>query len=277
MSSTKSRALVLALMVTVVAAVAAPSAGAYSSSELKYEKAQTSGLLFAKRRVASVAKGLATAADAIGGLAGRVKAVEDRVKGLEAIEYGVARVFANGTAVPGATFVSADIPDVGQPAQANGSIPFLATAGTVLTLKGAIRSNESDGTGSANPAGQAGAVLYAICATPPTRTNPADPATTVPNPKCPIAALGGQALQPGQIACTSGPPPLKTFSTPIGDISRNLASIDTKATVSDQDAPAADGQDIANGGCTLPADGVYNIVVNASFADIPNGIGGNTG
>jgi hypothetical protein len=65
-------------------------------------------------------------------------------------EYGIGQVFINGTAAGGAFVVTPDIPDAVQQAQT--SQTFIAGSAGTLTVKVGVRSAESDGTGSSNPA-----------------------------------------------------------------------------------------------------------------------------
>lgn len=261
----------------------AASASAYSASEKRAEKRQNARTAKLSKDVTAIKKSLVTlAADAPGlttkvdGIDGRLKAIEAAapalIKGLsdlktgletaggklaqlgdayQSVEYGVARLYNGSTEVTGATLVSSDIPDDGNSATASGTLPFVAAGGEVLTVRGAIRSAESDGAADGPPAGQAGGILYAVCATPPTS--------------------GGNcgAVSAGQIGCQTGPPPPSVFQTPAGDQSLTLVPIQQKAERTDQTAPSSSGTNVTGGSCTLPTAGVWNVFVTTQFVDLP--------
>jgi hypothetical protein len=76
-------------------------------------------------------------------------------------EFGVAKVFQGSTSV--GTLWTPDVPDDGNnAAQASGSIVITdAQPNQVITVRGAFRSDESDGTGADDPAGEMGADIIA--------------------------------------------------------------------------------------------------------------------
>jgi hypothetical protein len=167
-----------------------------------------------------------------------------------AVEYGVVRIF-NGTTPIAPALTTSDIPDDGNTASAVGSIPFVASGSTVLHTTGAIRSAEADGGATGDPAGQAGGIIYAICATPPTS--------------------GGNcgAVAAGQIGCQAGPPPSSPFTTPAGVVNLLAVNIQQKAARTDQSHPSSTDTDIISGDCTIPTAGVWIVTVNAQFLDLP--------
>jgi hypothetical protein len=65
-------------------------------------------------------------------------------------EYGIGQVFIAGSPAAGAFVVTPDIPDAVQQAQT--SQTFIAGAPGTITVRVGVRSAESDGTGSSNPA-----------------------------------------------------------------------------------------------------------------------------
>lgn len=83
----------------------------------------------------------------------------------QAVEYGVAKVFASGAATPtiaaGSSTISADVPDDGNSIQTNETAIIVAgaTGQMDLNLRADIRSNESD-NGVGATVGQAGAFMY---------------------------------------------------------------------------------------------------------------------
>ena len=65
-------------------------------------------------------------------------------------EYGIGQVFIAGSPAAGAFVVTPDIPDAAQQAQV--SQTFIAGAAGTITVRVGVRSAESDGTGSSDPA-----------------------------------------------------------------------------------------------------------------------------
>jgi hypothetical protein len=126
-------------------------------------------------------------------------------------EYGVTRVFtgpnAAGPALP-ITVPSADIPDDGNGVSASGEIPISVggggvPAGTLLTLRSAIRSGEADGNATGDPAGQVGGLLTMTCGSP--------------DGDCDVVPGAGEVLVPaGAVVCIQGPPPAQTINLPGG-------------------------------------------------------------
>jgi hypothetical protein len=172
-----------------------------------------------------------------------------------AVEYGVVRIYNttdpnNITAIAPAVTTS-DIPDDSNTAGASGSIPFVATAATKLHVTGAIRSAEADGVAGGDPAGQAGGIIYAVCATPPTSGG-----------NC-----GGVAA--GQIGCQAGPPPSSVFQTPAGPTNLLAVNIPLKSSRTGQTDPTPTGVDIIGGDCNIPTAGVWLVTLNAQFLDLP--------
>lgn len=182
----------------------------------------------------------------------------------QSVEYGAVKVFRTPAAAGSATtaaspaLVSSDIPDDGNPATVFGQLPISLNAGDVLTVRGAIRSNEADGVAGGAPAGQFGVALFAVGTSPFS-------ATDVPTD--------------GKLACAVQTP-ASPFTTPVGPKSLTLVNIPVKSARTDSDSPSdAGGAPSANsadsaavgatGSCTAPATGLYLVSVNAQFTDIP--------
>jgi hypothetical protein len=169
-----------------------------------------------------------------------------------AVEYGSAGVYA-GTTQIGVFIGSPDIPDDGNSASAAGSFPSDPTVlagGTPLVLRATIRSNETDGAATGDPAGQVGGLLYATC----------------------DQAGGCGAVALGQIGCATGPPPSQPFTTPVGVLNLHLVNIQQKDSETDPTTPGPSGGVNATGGsCTIPAPagGTYIIHAQAQFFDLP--------
>ena len=93
-------------------------------------------------------------------------AIKDNVTKLAGSnEYGQVQVLFGATPVPGANLTSPNIPDELNGATLTGqlTIPVAEnTAATPLTILGAIRSGESDGTGASLPVGHAGLVSLRV-------------------------------------------------------------------------------------------------------------------
>jgi hypothetical protein len=199
--------------------------------------------------VPAVIKGLGDLKVGLTALADGTKAGFDKVtQTFRAVEYGSAGVYA-GTTQIGPFINSPDIPDDGNGASAIGSIPAPGlAASTPLQLKAAIRSNESDGGATGDPAGQVGGLLYATCG----------------------SAAGCGAVPAGAIGCTAGPPPTSPFVTPVGTLNLALVNIQQKNSETDPTTPGSSGVDATGGGtCTIPTAGTWIITAQAQFFDLP--------
>jgi hypothetical protein len=171
-----------------------------------------------------------------------------------AVEYGVAAIYAGPTQI-GVFVGSSDIPDDGNSATAAGSFPTNPTvlpADTPLTLRAVIRSNESDGGATGDPAGQVGGLMYATCSTP----------------------AGCGTVPFGAIGCSAGPPPSAPFTTPAGVLNLKLVNIQEKSSETNPTTPDADDGVLATGpstACTIPTGGggSYTITAQAQFFDLP--------
>lgn len=253
-------------------AAAETSHAAPAGAQARIDKRQDKRVRSLRNQTKVLTMTVADQGKALADLKTGVEAIDNRVKAIEgaapqliagltkladaytAVEYGVARLYSGSTAVPGATIVTSDIPDDGNTASANGTLPFVSAGSEALTLRGAIRSVEADGEASGDPAGQAGGILYAICAAPP------------PNTGCATAGV----VTPGQIACTAGPTPSQPFNTPAGTQNLPLVEIQEKDERTDQAAPTSSDTNITDATCDLPAGGgVYNLFVTTSFVDLP--------
>jgi len=188
-------------------------------------------------------------------------------------EYGVVGIFlANTTRLP-LTTTSGDIPDDGNSATANATIPFSpgATgqppAGTPLNLRTVIRSGEADGAATGDPSGQVGALMTLTCAD----VVGCDPPGAAP------------AQPPGAILCVAGPPPDRTIQLPNGTaIGAPIVDLQRKAERTDLNRPAADdvnplagvtstgvpGSTGPDGTCVLGT-GTQTLQVQAQFFDLP--------
>jgi hypothetical protein len=129
---------------------------------------------------------------------------------VKAAEYGVVQLyfdpegdgFEPNDALPGQLLTSADVPDDANQSTVSGklffSIPDQTTA-KPIALKGGMRSQEKDGTGAANPVGEAGlmAMTVSVIGAPGTVSagggNPGAP-TTLPLTTKPNAAFGGAPI-----------------------------------------------------------------------------------
>jgi hypothetical protein len=202
--------------VCLLALLPASSAFAYSAGEKKSEKRQNA-------RIGKLSKDLTAAKGSLGALAGlpakldgvdtRLKTIEaaapqivkglsdlsDAAKGLKAgleqasaglnglktlatsQEYGEAQVFIGATPVAGAFLVTPDIPDSVQQAQVQQT--YIATGAGTINVQVAVRSAESDGTGSSLPAAHCRVTVIGPGGTTAT--------TSKPNP-----ALGGAPFWP---------------------------------------------------------------------------------
>ena len=83
-------------------------------------------------------------------------------------EYGVVSIAVGGTPLPGCFYETANIPDNLQDAMVAGTcnIPAnVAVGGGAISINAGIRSNESDGAATGEPAGVAGIVSYNLTQT----------------------------------------------------------------------------------------------------------------
>jgi hypothetical protein len=172
------------------------------------------------------------------------------------VEYGaVIAVCATCTPATAVTpaLVTSDIPDDGNSAAATATIPMVASAAGDVKLFASIRSAESDGLATGDPAGQVGGVVSATCASG--------------------AGCGGS----GTLVC-SAQSPAQVFSTPTGDKSLTLRTVQNKADRTDSTRPRPDpsdpsSYDALNGGaCRLPTAGAYLINIAVQFVDIPSSL-----
>jgi hypothetical protein len=177
-----------------------------------------------------------------------------------AVEYGSIAVFApaaivGGTGIVGFPLGTADIPDDGNPAGASGSIPMnlpvnAATPAVPLTLRAAIRSNEADGAATGDPAGQAGGLLYAVCATAP--------------------SCGAGGPPQGTLVCTGAPLATTGFPVPGGTANLAAINIQEKSGETDSSVPNSTSPEITSTGCTIPAGGgTYLVTAQGQFFDLP--------
>jgi hypothetical protein len=220
--------------------------------------------------------------DIVGGLQALQSALEDSVApaltalgdGLttlgaayQAVEYGAAKgtitlpAGCGGTTSLTPALVSADIPDDGNPATTSGSVPLNvaacpAVAGNItLDMVGAIRSNESDGAATGDPAGQAGGLMVINCATGP------------------CADGAGAAKDPGEMVC-SAVTPNSTFDLPDGSqTSQPLVNIQEGDDRLASDQPVAGDVDILGASsCAVKGGAVYMMVPTIQFVDIPTSL-----
>jgi hypothetical protein len=189
----------------------------------------------------------------------------------QSVEYGVAGVFDGNNQVggSGATLTSADIPDDGNPAQANGSLPYTITDSSAhsLDLRASIRSNEADVQPGGDPTGQVGGVLYVKCATP-TFAAPTPPFTS---------DMCGGGVHSGDIVCTAGPTPASSFSLPDGS-TRSLQLVNIEGTTrTNTSEPSAADQNVTGAHCTIPGGGaatpgIFEVTADTSFVDLPTSL-----
>ncbi len=185
------------------------------------------------------------------------------------VEYGAVRLFgrtagsgAEFRAVEGISANSSDILDDGNGALVTATVPVqsMTDPGRELTLRAAIRSAESDGGATGDPAGQVGAILYAKCASIP----------GVPATEC---GGSGSGIDPGQIVCApQGPPPPQSNFGPLSEQigSQPLINIQQKAPRSGFQNPTKDDPNPTGGGnCTLPGTGLYEVTFDVQFFDFP--------
>jgi hypothetical protein len=159
----------------------------------------------------------------------------------QSVEFGatVVRVGPGGAggALP-ATAVSPDIPDDGNPATATMDLPVSVGPGpgqvledTLLTPRSAIRSAESDGNATGDPAGYVGGLVTMTCGGGPGAggTCDTDPDNAVTN-----------LVPPGAVLCVLGPPPNQNIAVPgVGSVPFHLVTIQQKVGRADQTKPDA--------------------------------------
>jgi len=185
-------------------------------------------------------------------------------------EYGVVGVFLNDTQRFPITTTSGDIPDDGNSATANATLPLdpaQVPPGTELSLRASIRSGEADGNAQGDPAGYVGALMTLTCA----NTSNCDPDGPGPAPA---------VVEPGAIMCVVGPPPTQTFPLPGGGgIAAPIVPIQQRDARTDLNAPGPDdvnplagaaavGGDSDDGSCTMGS-GLQTLQVQAQFFDLP--------
>ena len=184
---------------------------------------------------------------------------------------------------------SADIPDSGTPSTASGELPIAVVPsgvaepnrlppGSKVTLGSSIKSNESDGGASGDPAGQVGALLTVVCAGGGGAGGCGDEGTGAGQPE----------FDEGQLICAVGPTESNTFNTPVGPVQQSLVNIQQKVSWTDPSQPAFtafNGTSLVNplvdaqnesgtgeaddGSCTLPSYGAYLVKIQTQFVDIP--------
>jgi hypothetical protein len=194
---------------------------------------------------------------------------------------------------------SADIPDSGTPATASGDLPIAVVPtgvsepnrvppGTKVTLGSSIKSNESDGAATGDPAGYVGALLTVTCAGGGGAGGCGDEGTNAGQPE----------FDEGQLICAVGPTansqipiPTDPPTDPPTEITQALMKIQEKVSWTDPSAPAFtafNGTSLVNplvgaqnatgsgsasdGSCTLPSYGAYIVKIQTQFADIPTSL-----
>ena len=158
----------------------------------------------------------------------------------KAVEYGVTAVFLGPGGAGGAlplTVTSGDIPDDGNAASASGVIPISVGANpgqvpedTLMAARSAIRSGESDGGATGDPAGYVGGLITMTCGGGPGAggTCDADP------------GAGTTLVPPGAVLCIVGPPPNQSIDVPgVGSVPFPLVTIQQKADRTDTTKPDA--------------------------------------
>ena len=194
---------------------------------------------------------------------------------------------------------SADIPDSGTPATASGDLPIAVVPsgvaepnrvppGTKVTLGSSIKSNESDGAATGDPAGYVGGLLTVICAGGGGAGGCGDEGTVAGQPE----------FKEGQLICAVGPTansqipiPTDPPTDPPTTVTQALMEIQEKVSWTDPGAPAFaafNGTSLVNplvgaqnasgsgnasdGSCTLPSFGAYIVKIQTQFADIPTSL-----
>jgi hypothetical protein len=157
-------------------------------------------------QTAALSDGLAQTTAALAGLDTRFQSF------VNSPEYGFVQLyfdpegdgFEADDAVPGQLLVTPDVPDDTNQATSSGTLTLGVPDGTTakpVALKAAIRSGETDGTGAANPAGDAGlmAMSASIVGAPGTTSiGGGNPGTsgTLPLTSAPNGALSGLPVYP---------------------------------------------------------------------------------
>src|SRR3954452_24901495 len=176
----------------------------------------------------------------------------------QSVEFGRAGIFdgdADLTIAAGGAVTSADIPDDGNTITTGEDAIVVAGAGATnesLTLKAAIRSNESDGDDAAKTAGQAGGYIFVV-----------------------DIDTGG-----GRKACIGAPNPPGIFGTARGDsivtpsgtvTNLPLKNIPGGVLRTDQSKPDASSTSLLPAPCTFAATPghTYEVHYSVNFLDIP--------
>ena len=273
------------------------------NTRLKSSEGGLAGILAAAPQLVSGLQALSTAVQTQ--IAPGLKALSDAVQtqigpGLtrlgaaySSVEYGAIRIYGtigpNTFAIP-LTTASDDIPDDGNGSTANATIPMpigngaggTIPSGTAMRVRAAIRSNESDGNATGDPAGQVGALVTVTCA-----GNSTDP-TNLAAPCDLNGAAAGGTVPAGGVVGVLGPPPSKNIKLPDGNIgafpvvdiqqrSPRTGVVDPKADAVNPLAGASQGSGICDkdaGTCTLtgnPGD-LFQYHVQAQFFDIPTSL-----
>ncbi len=209
-------------------------------------------------------------------------------------EYGVVSVLVGppvggGFAPLGLT--SSDIPDDGNSAPASGVLPIAVDApqkaGLPVTLRAGIRTGETDGKATGDPAGYVGGLLTETCATPtctiPTGQPAPNDTTTVPAGTL-LCSVGPSAAT--QIPIPGGEPaPFFVQKIQVG-LSRVPGSTGSNVTPATSDSsvnplqgasgtgvsgPLSDG---TNFGCKLPlaTGNVATFNAQTQFVDVPTSL-----
>jgi hypothetical protein len=202
----------------------------------------------------------------------------------QSVEFGATRMFIGpggaGGAVP-FTAVSPDIPDDGNRATASGEVPVPvgpnANAGQIpenvlLSPRSAIRSAESDGAATGDPAGYVGAIIFVTCG-----GGPAAGAACDADP-----GAGSVPVPTGAVLCVLGPTPNQNINIPgQGTQPVGVVTIQEKTTRTDQLKPDANSPNPVAGGPTsgplstpdgcLTGETGNTLLVNvqSQFVDIP--------
>jgi hypothetical protein len=151
--------------------------------------------------------GLETAGAGLTALQGGLEGLGSKFgKSVGGVEYGVVQLyfdpegdgFEANDALPGQLLTSADVPDDANQSTVTGKLFFAIPDGTTakqIALKAGMRSGEKDGTGAANPVGQAGLMAMTVSTIGAAGTsagggNPGAP-TSLPLTSKPNAAAGG--------------------------------------------------------------------------------------
>jgi hypothetical protein len=202
----------------------------------------------------------------------------------QAVEYGVlhVKITAAGTTSDAPNQFSADIPDDGNAAQVSGAVPVPTPAcgapcgggeafipgGVGMDVRASIRSAETDGQATGDPAGQVGGVYFVTCAT----AGGCGPTVGPGTPQSSVA--------PGTIMCT-GTTPAENYSylnPSSGNTSKlQLVPIQRSAARTDQSRPSDDPTDAftvdatATNNCNFPGVSGRTYILNTTFQffDLP--------